>query len=116
MKTPRLVVVVRADLDRAQRAVQAAHAAVDFCMVHPEAAAEWHRTSNTLAILEAPLGALRDLLVQASADGVPACPFHEPDMGGALTAVALGPHRWTRRLTRTFPPALSERRVPLAQR
>lgn len=95
--------MTRADLPPAVQAVQAAHAALDFALTHPEISRDWHVSSNTLAVLAAADEiALHELLERAA--GIPAVAFHEPDLGGALTAVALGPAG--RKLCRKYPLAL----------
>jgi hypothetical protein len=68
------------------------HAAIDFCFTHPEAAAQWHAHSNTLVVLAARDElALHWLAVDAESAGLRVARFHEPDLGGALTAVAFEP-------------------------
>jgi hypothetical protein len=66
------------------------HAALDFAIAHPTVTARWHAASNTLVVLAVPdelsLGWLCD---DAAAAGLLAVRFHEPDLGGALTAAAL---------------------------
>jgi hypothetical protein len=70
--------------------VQAAHAALAFAIRHPQFAGEWDAASGTLVLLAAEDElALCWLLDRASRDGSLAVPFREPDLGGALTAVAL---------------------------
>jgi hypothetical protein len=62
---------------------------------------DWHATSNTLVVLAVPnelsLGWLCD---DAAAAGLRVARFHEPDLGGSLTAAALDPagHRLVSRL------------------
>jgi hypothetical protein len=62
---------------------------------------DWHVTSNTLVVLAVPdelaLVWLRD---DARAAGLRVVSFHEPDLGGCLTAVALEPagHKLVARL------------------
>jgi hypothetical protein len=70
--------------------VQAAHAALAFAIRHPQFTGEWDAASGTLVLLAAEDElALCRLLDRAVRDGSPAVPFREPDLGGALTAVAL---------------------------
>lgn len=83
------------------QAVQAAHAALDFAIAHPSLTAAWHSTSNTLVILVVPDElALGWLEQDAQAAGLRVASFHEPDLGDALTAVAIEPagYRLLRRL------------------
>jgi hypothetical protein len=95
--------VVRGDLSPAQQAVQAAHAALAFAAAHPEAAAH----ECPLALLEAPDElALCWLAEDAQRAGAAYAAFFEPDLGHALTAIALEPA--ADRLARRFPLALRE--------
>lgn len=88
----KVYLVVRADLSPGQQAVQAAHALQEFNMHFPEEAARWHRTSNTLAILGvSDEKTLEELFMKAVRRGFSSAPFHEPDRGGEMTAVAFGP-------------------------
>jgi peptidyl-tRNA hydrolase len=69
-----------------------AHAALDFALAHPLVFADWHHRSNTLVVLAAPdeleLGRCH---ADAVAAGLLTVAFHEPDLSGALTAIALSP-------------------------
>jgi hypothetical protein len=68
------------------------HAAIDFCFTHSELAACWHAHSNTLVVLAATDElALHWLGADAESAGLRLARFHEPDLGGALTAVAFEP-------------------------
>jgi peptidyl-tRNA hydrolase len=104
---PKLYLVTRRDLEPAQQAVQAAHALRQFTHEQPEADKAWFEESNVLALLAVDTERkLRGLLDVAQFMGVPCAAFHEPDMGGCLTAVALGPCTESRRLTRRLGPAM----------
>lgn len=71
---------------------QVAHAAVQFAITHPETTEAWQRSSGTLAVLAARDElALGWLSADAAIAGLRAVSFHEPDLDGALTAVALEP-------------------------
>ncbi|MGA8454347.1 MAG: peptidyl-tRNA hydrolase, partial [Streptosporangiaceae bacterium] len=87
-----LYLITRADLAPGTQVCHAAHAALDFAIAHPAVTARWHAASNTLVVLAAPdelsLGWLCD---DAAAAGLLVVRFHEPDLGGALTAAALEP-------------------------
>jgi hypothetical protein len=100
----RLYVVTRADLPAGTQACQAAHAAIDFTFEHPAVAAEWHRDSNTIAILaarnEPDLWSIR-----ARHGDLAHTVFFEPDLDGQLTAIAFEPAA-ARRL-RNLPLALN---------
>ena len=86
----KLFIVVRADLPPAQQAVQAIHAARSFVELHPRIEATWFHESNTIALLE--VRKLADLLYirdMALAGDVDMSEFYEPDLQGALTAIAM---------------------------
>lgn len=103
----KLFLITRSDLSFGQRAVQMAHAIREFSEHHPEVDRTWYTDSNTLALLEVPHeGALKELLEQATWKGIPAAPFHEPDRGNELTAIALGPS--AKGLCRKLPKAYSD--------
>jgi hypothetical protein len=110
--------VTRADLPPGTQACQAAHAALDFAVTHPELVADWHSTSNTLVVLAAADElSLTWLVEDACASGFRAVPFYEPDLRhpdvgcsdvrGCLTAVALEPAAY--RLVSHLPLALVSR-------
>lgn len=101
----KLYLVTRSDLPPGQQAVQAAHSLHEFELEHRTVYESWRDESRTLAVLAAPDEiALRELLERAEWSGVEAAGFLEPDLAGALTAVALGPAG--KRLCRRFPLAL----------
>jgi hypothetical protein len=103
----KLILITRKDLSPAQQAVQSAHALREWVDEHPKQDEDWHRISNTIALLavedEPRLQRLWEMAVDA---GVKASGFLEPDLGGALTALALEPGPGSRRLTRGLPLAL----------
>lgn len=85
-----------------------AHAALDFALAHPGVLADWHDRSNTLVVLAAQDElALGRCYADAVAAGLCAVAFHEPDLGGALMAVALEPG--AHRLLARLPLALANR-------
>jgi hypothetical protein len=83
---------------------------LQFALAFPWITAAWQRDSGTLAIL-----ATRDelalgwLCTDAVLAGLHAISFHEPDLDGALTAVALEPaaRDLVRRLPMAMPRALT---------
>jgi aspartokinase-like uncharacterized kinase len=104
----KLYLVGRVDLPPAQQAVQMAHAARAYADRHPELEQAWFTTSNTLAMLTvADEAELRALALRADVEGIPFATFHEPDLAGQLTALALS-HR-ALRLVRHLPRALGGR-------
>lgn len=87
------------------QACQVAHVALRFALSFPEIAAAWQRHSETIAIVSTRDElALSWLYTDAVRDGLHAVLFHEPDLGGALTAVALEPA--ARYLVRRLPTAM----------
>lgn len=100
--------MTRADLPPGTQAVQALHAALEFALAHPAVVGDWHQASNILVVLSTPdelaLGWLCD---DAVAAGLQLTRFYEPDLGGALTAVALEPA--AHRLVSHLPLALEQR-------
>ena len=90
-----LYVVVRRDLEPGLKLAQACHATREFTRSWPMEA-----VGDNLVVLDAEPEQLAELVVKAG--GVcSATAFHEPDLGGELTAVALGVG--ARRLVSCFP-------------
>lgn len=86
----KLYLVTRADLSAGQQAVQACHAMTGFLVEHKDEATRWYSTSNYLALLAVPdEHSLVRLAHKAKQRGLHVFSFHEPDRGGALTAIAL---------------------------
>jgi hypothetical protein len=82
--------------------------AFEFALAHPEMVRDWHVLSNTLVLLSVPDElTLSWLAIDAASKGLRAVTFHEPDLGGALTAVALEPA--ARRLVAHLPLLLNTR-------
>lgn len=83
MDVKRLYVVVRHDLPLGLQMAQACHAAREFTLQHEE------DVGDNLVVLHASPGELCCLV--ASAEGLcTVTAFHEPDLGGELTAAAFG--------------------------
>ena len=100
----KLVVVTRADLSDGYKAVQSAHAAIDFTFEHPGRAGPWHKDSNYLVLLELKNERQLHLLVEKClALGLKHSAFFEPDIGDRLTAVAIEPSPLTQRLVSKIP-------------
>jgi hypothetical protein len=97
--------VTRGDLPPGDQAVQAAHAALEFAARYPELR-PW---SGALVLLAAKDELeLTWLCAEAYRSGCPLAAFHEPDLGYALTAVALGSSAGA--LVRRYPLAFSSQR------
>lgn len=82
--------------------MQSAHAAIEFTLAHPQVPHEVLILLSAEDELE--LAFLLDCAYRA---GVETTTFHEPDLDGSLTAVAIGDSQETRRLTAGFPLALT---------
>lgn len=81
----RMYVVVRDALSSGLKAAQACHALTAFTFAHPQRTREWFESSNHLVVLQCDdVGTVADDL---EGRGFPVVRFHEPDMGGALTAI-----------------------------
>ena len=101
--------MTRGDLPPGIQCCQAVHAAIEFALAHPSLVRDWHGDSNTLAILAVPDElALAWLCQDAITAGLRHTRFHEPDLGGALTAAALEPA--AKPLLRHLPTAFKRRR------
>jgi len=94
-------VVIRADLPAGLQAVQSVHAALDYAAACPE-----YRHESVIVLAAPDEFALAWLLEHARREGLAAVPFHEADLDGALTAVALEPAAG--RLCSSLPLALKE--------
>jgi len=85
-------VVTRDDLPAGLQAAQLGHALVGYVLAQPAQAAHWHTRSNNLVCLAVPdETALSGLVGHLVRESVPVLCFHEPDLGGQLTAVAVSP-------------------------
>lgn len=108
-KGDKLYLVTRRDISPGYQAVQAAHALRQFTADHPERDMEWYSNSNYLALLSASdEEELMRLLVAAKDSNIRRSAFREPDVGGAITAIALEPGPRTAELCRGLPLALKE--------
>lgn len=106
----KLFVVTRSDLPPNVRAVQLSHGGIQFQHEHPELAGSWFRNSNTLVLLEAAdEGQVRALAARAALAGVAVSLVVEPDLGDAVTAVAIGPDG--ARLVSSLPLVFREKRT-----
>ena len=106
----KLILVTRADLRAGAQAMQAAHAMREFAERHPGLERAWYRTSNHLALLAVKNEAELAALLRAAIDrDVSVAAFREPDLGDALTAIALAPCAHARAICRRLPLALAGR-------
>ena len=95
----RLYIAVRLDLPLGLASAQAVHAAFLFAQQHPEHVGSWQRDSQYLVIVTVPDEVeLIGLASRALKAGIDVATWHEPDLAGATTAVALQPGPTARRL------------------
>lgn len=106
-----MYVITRRDLTPGQQATQAAHAAFDFAVQHPDLTREWHDESNYLIVLAAAdQTELLDLASRSWDKGLRYTLFTEPDLpeGDQITAIVIEPGEETSRLCSNLPLALRE--------
>ncbi len=109
----KLYLVTRRDIAPGYQAVQSAHAMRQFTAEHPHRDAEWFTASNYLALLSvADEVELMRLIVGAKDQGIKWSAFREPDVGGAITAIALEPGPKTVALCEGLPLALKGVKQP----
>jgi len=88
----KLFVVVRANLEEGQKAVQACHALREFVAEHNVTEAHWYHNSNTLVLLEVEdEDKLHKLSQECWRKEVFHSQFREPDLGHSLTAITIAP-------------------------
>lgn len=105
----KLYLVTRRDIAPGYQAVQSCHAMRQFTAEHPDRDGEWFTNSNYLALLSvADEVELMRLLTEAKDAGLRWSAFREPDIGGAITAIAIEPHPKAAQLCRGLPLALKE--------
>lgn len=80
----KLYVAVRNDLPPGLQVAQACHALREFAHRFPELDRDWFESSNNLVVVQVP--SLQDLQELVRSAEEPVAPFHEPDLGGELTA------------------------------
>jgi peptidyl-tRNA hydrolase len=103
----KLHIVIRSDISVADQAVQACHAVVQFMVQYPESARSWYAQSNTLVLLAAKdEHELQRISDKAFDLGVQTATFKEPDLGNAITGIALEPSSKNHRICRGLPMAL----------
>ena len=103
--------MVRGDLAPGLQAAQLAHAFVSYVLARPRETALWHTESNNLVCLSVPDEAALSALAASIAEaGHPIVCFHEPDLGDALTTIAVSSE--ARRIVACLPLALRRNVVP----
>lgn len=100
----KLYLVTRRDLAPGYQAVQSCHAMRQFIADHPEVDAEWFTKSNYLVLLSVENEMeLMKLLIVAADLGLRWSAFCEPDIDGAITAIAIEPHPKAAELCKSLP-------------
>lgn len=84
----KLYVITRRDLPAGLAAAQACHAVARFCLESPVRARDWERECNLIVLAVDDEPALEQLRVQLEQQEAEPVTFHEPDLGGELTALA----------------------------
>lgn len=86
------------------RAVQSAHAAINFIFEHPGRAGPWFHNSNYLVLLELKNEKQLKLLVEKCEYlQLVHTVFREPDIDNQITAVAIEPSPLTQKLVSRIP-------------
>ena len=96
----KLTVITREDLEPGYQAVQAGHAAINYCFQNWEYAKNWHINSNNLIYLSTKTE--NDLFRYAEklkSIGVDVCLFREPDIGNLVTSIAFISNEKTKKIT-----------------
>lgn len=105
----KLFLVTRRDISPGYQAVQSCHAMRQFTADHALTDAEWHASSNYLALLSVDNEVeLMRLITRAHDAGLKWSAFREPDVGGAITAIAIEPSPMTIELCKGLQLALKE--------
>lgn len=105
----KLYLITRRDMSPGYQAVQSCHAMRQFTADHPNADLEWFTNSNTLALLAVDDEVeLMRLVVKAKDLNLHYSVFREPDMGGAITSIAIEPSQQTVELCKDLSLALVE--------
>lgn len=103
----KLYIVTRRDISPGYQAVQSVHAQGQFCIEHSDTYKRWYTFSNYLALLSvADEKALLKLTDDALSAGARVSAFHEPDIGGNITAIAIEPGEIAKELCKHIPLAL----------
>ena len=92
MTPHKLYIVLASALDSGLKMAQAVHAAFLFGEEYPHLKDYWYLESNNVAVLQ--VDDLPDLAQTLEKHGLRISRFHEPDMGNALTAIAVEPKGW----------------------
>lgn len=90
----KLYIVIAARLASGLKIAQACHALRSFTAEHPVIDQFWHQESNNIVCLET--DSIDELADSLESDGLRISRFHEPDLDGSLTVIAVEPNGWRR--------------------
>ncbi len=100
----KLYIITHSGLSPQYQVPQAVHAAIQFAMDYPEEHGKWFKASNTVVILATQDEQHLHKLTQKLDDyGLKYAKFFEPDIGNALTAIAIVPSPHTKRFCSSLP-------------
>lgn len=106
----KLHVIVREDLPPGLLFAQGLHAVSAFAVYQPAEHRAWYLGKNIVVAATLPdRSALEALLAEATALGEVVVGYHEEDLAGELTAIAIGAR--TKKLVRDLPLAFREERA-----
>lgn len=95
----KLFIITRRDLSYAQKAVQSAHAAINFIFEHPSRAGPWFNNSNYLVLLEVnDEKELIKIIEKCIHKQLCFTIFQEPDLNNQITAIAIEPGKESQKL------------------
>ena len=98
-----LYVITHSELSAGYQVAQSIHATANIALAHPEEFAAWHGDGQRVVALEvADEEVLWQLIEKAllfPEANFQVVRFHEPDLGGELTAFAHVPNKWNALLT-----------------
>lgn len=102
-----MYIITRDDLSPGLQCAQVAHAAFHFGAAHSQVTDDWLQQSNFLVVCSVPDEVyLADLAGEAFRRGISRIIVREPDVNNEITAIALAPGPWSRRLCASLPLAL----------
>lgn len=86
------------------QAVQSGHASIQFQHEHPEIALNWYANSNYLIFLSTKNEyELIELIQKAKQNNIRISIFREPDINNEITAIALEPCEFSKKITSGLP-------------
>lgn len=100
----KLYIITHSGLPPQYQVPQAVHAAIQFANDYPKEQEKWFKASNTVVILAASdEQSLHKLTEKLDINGLKYSKFFEPDIGNALTAIAIVPSPCAKRFCSSLP-------------